>query len=74
MVNMILSYLRNLRFRQLFLLTLGIGGPIAAFRQETLRKKAEEAGSLLPVGSVYSPEDKNIRDDLRLPGGDHRRR
>ena len=31
-------------------------------------EEAEEDGSLLAVGSVYSPEDQTIRDDLRLPG------
>lgn len=31
-------------------------------------EQAEEDGSLLAVGSVYSPEDQSIRDDLRLPG------
>ena len=31
-------------------------------------EKAEEDGTLLAVGSVYSPEDQTIRDDLRLPG------
>jgi hypothetical protein len=31
-------------------------------------EQAEEDGTLLAVGSVYSPEDQHIRDDLRLPG------
>lgn len=31
-------------------------------------EQAEEDGTLLAVGSVYSPEDQTIRDDLRLPG------
>ncbi len=31
-------------------------------------EKSEEDGTLLPVGSVYSPEDQNISDNLRLPG------
>ena len=31
-------------------------------------EQAEEDGTLLAVGSVYSPEDQSIRDDLRLPG------
>ncbi len=29
---------------------------------------AERDGSLHPVGSVYSPDDERIRDDLSLPG------
>ena len=31
-------------------------------------EQAEEDGTLLAVGSVYSPEDQSIRDDLHLPG------
>jgi len=31
-------------------------------------EQSEEDGTLLAVGSVYSPEDQSIRDDLHLPG------
>lgn len=43
-------------------------GALFAALEEHGLKTAEENGSLRIVGSVYSPEDRMIRDDLRFPG------
>lgn len=54
---------------------LDLGSPCCPARAELLStvrtydlKAAEDDGTLTPVGSVYSPDDQRVRDDLRFKG------